>query len=426
MKTISKVALAAALSFGAVTTLGVSPAIAQKKEKAKAPQFSEAFRKAATEADAKINAKDWAGAEPLVAASEAAAKSNEERYYAQVARLKLEDGRQNAAGKTAALDALIANPATPAEQQGFFNFHRGVTAIQAKKPAEALPFLKKAQQLGYQDPDGQLPVLIAGAQGDTGDAAGAAASMEQAIAAKKAAGQKPPEDWYNYVVARLYKSGDRTGTANWLMREVADYPGPENWRKIILVYRESRGKANEALPRQEKLDLYRLQRATGALAGGSDYVDYANAAQNSGLPWEAKKVIDEGRASGKLTANDANASTIYSVATKSLAAEKPLATYEKQASTDATGKLSAQTADAYLASGEYAKAATLYRAALQKGSVNTDEVNTRLGIALANSSDKAGAKAAFAEVKQAPRVDIAKFWMTYLDLQGGASAGGAQ
>ena len=44
-----------------------------------------------------------------------------------------------------------------------------------------------------------------------------------------------------------------------------------------------------------------------------------------------------------------------------------------------------------------------------------DSQITHIGIALANSGDKAGAKAAFAEVKTAPRTDIASLWSVYLD-----------
>ena len=47
--------------------------------------------------------------------------------------------------------------------------------------------------------------------------------------------------------------------------------------------------------------------------------------------------------------------------------------------------------------------------------MDADTVNTRLGIALARSGDKAGAKEAFAQVKGAPRADIAAFWTTYVD-----------
>ncbi len=76
----------------------------------------------------------------------------------------------------------------------------------------------------------------------------------------------------------------------------------------------------------------------------------------------------------------------------------------------------ASTADVYLGQGTYAKAAELYRTALTKGGVNADEVNTRLGIALARSGDKAGAQTAFAAVQGTPRAGIAALWNTWTQV----------
>jgi hypothetical protein len=46
--------------------------------------------------------------------------------------------------------------------------------------------------------------------------------------------------------------------------------------------------------------------------------------------------------------------------------------------------------------------------------VDVDAVNTRMGIALLRSGDKASARAAFSAVKGA-RADIAAFWLLWLD-----------
>ena len=94
-----------------------------------------------------------------------------------------------------------------------------------------------------------------------------------------------------------------------------------------------------------------------------------------------------------------------------------LAASEKRASTDAAGKIAAGTADAYLGYGQDSKAAPLYKLALQKGQVDNDTVNTRLGIALARQGQSAEAKQAFAAVT-GPRADIAKYWMLWLDTKG--------
>ena len=61
----------------------------------------------------------------------------------------------------------------------------------------------------------------------------------------------------------------------------------------------------------------------------------------------------------------------------------------------ATGALALKIGDAFYGYGEHAKAIALYRAALTKGGVDANLVNTRLAMALLASGDRAGAEAAF-------------------------------
>ena len=152
------------------------------------------------------------------------------------------------------------------------------------------------------------------------------------------------------------------------------------------------------------------------------YQEYAQTAlDNLGLPAEAKTVIMEGRANGKLPAT-AGAQILTDAATASRN-DTPPAVLEKRAQTAADGQAASQTGDSYLATGNYSKAAELYRLALQKGvgksaarnAVGPDDVNTHLGIALALSGDKAGARTAFAAVSTAPSSQIAQFWTIWLD-----------
>ncbi|WP_447407021.1 hypothetical protein, partial [Clostridium perfringens] len=89
-------------------------------------------------------------------------------------------------------------------------------------------------------------------------------------------------------------------------------------------------------------------------------------------------VLKEGMASGKIPATSTFSKRLLGDATTAIKNEGSLATSEKQASASANGKLSAQTADAYLGQGNYAKAIELYRQALTKGGVDKDEVNTHL------------------------------------------------
>ena len=64
-------------------------------------------------------------------------------------------------------------------------------------------------------------------------------------------------------------------------------------------------------------------------------------------------------------------------------------------------------------STSFLKAAALYRAALQKGSIDANLANTRLGMALALAGQKAEAEAAFKAVT-GPRADIAGYWLVWL------------
>ena len=73
--------------------------------------------------------------------------------------------------------------------------------------------------------------------------------------------------------------------------------------------------------------------------------------------------------------------------------------------------------DAFLSYGEYDKAAALYRAAIQKGSVDANVANTRLGMALGLAGQKAEAETALRAVTGA-RADLASLWLLWLAQRG--------
>ena len=181
---------------------------------------------------------------------------------------------------------------------------------------------------------------------------------------------------------------------------------------MIMIYLQSN---ERSMTKMQRIDVYRLMRASNSLADQRDYADYAQLAYDAGLRGEAKAVIDEGRASGKIPAGYAPANELYTMSKAGLAAEGSLAGIEAKARASATGALAAQTADAYLGTGEYAKAIELYRLALQKGVTKPDDVNLHLGIALARSGDTAGAKTTLASVTGGQSAEIASYWQFYVD-----------
>ena len=423
MITISKTALAAALLAGAGAIATASPAMAAKQKDAQTQQtpqlkLSDEFRKAAGPAQQALNSGDYATAATGITAAEAAAKTDDERYVAAQLRLALLAKQQQAAGSTPQsdatlippLDALLANPKTPQDQIGKYANARGTIAFEQKKYADAISYFNRAQAAGYQDPN--MPLQIAKAKIESGDIAGGVAQIDTVVKAQEAAGQKPSEDLYRYAIAKLYKTNDRATLLDWVKRWLTAYPSAKNWRDAIIAF-GFQGPTAAQMGKPEKMDLYRLMSVTGALADRGDYLEYAQYANDLGLPDEAKTVIARGKAAGKIPATDSSAATLSKQAANGISSEGSLAALATKAASSAKGELASQTADAYLGQGNYAKAIELYKLALQKGVAKPDLVNMHLGIAEAMSGDKAAAATQFAAVQTAPTKDVATLWQAW-------------
>ena len=415
MKTSMKLALAALLASAATGLAPTAPASAQKQPKVEKPKYSPAFLKAAQPAQTAV-AADAVAAEPLVAAAEAAATTEDDKFQVGLMRLTVEQAKLKATPGgdqqrlRAPLEALVGNPKLPQAQRATFALVLGQLALQRKDNAAAVPYLTQAQQLGSTDT--ALPTLLRQARLASGDTAGAMASLESQIAAAEARGEKAPELDYRVAVDTYQKSKQVPQAATALRRWVAAYPTSKNWHDALYIFGLQRGSL-VTLDRGQTLDVLRLMRQTKSLDRYA-YVEYAQKVIDTGLPDEGLAVLREGRASGTMPA-DPTVNALMEQAQRQAQLGGSLAPLEARAQTAANGSLAFQTADAYLSQNNYAKAAGLYRVALQKGGVDANLVNMHLGIALAKSGDKEGARAAFNAVTGSPRGDIAKFWVLSLD-----------
>ena len=310
------------------------------------------------------------------------------------------------------LDALIANPKLPKDSLARFLFKRGQIEYGAKRWKEAISFYERAGAAGYAD--GNLTLNIAQARAESGDLAGAAAAIKTAIEAERTAGRKAPLEWYRYARSKAAQAKLTAQVNEWSLAMVRDYPTTRTWREAVLLYGFS-GSNSPQLDKRAKIDLWRLLRVNKALADQGDYLEYAEDLGDVGLAAEAKAVIDEGRAAGKIPDNSGPASMLYGEVQKSIATDGPIDALSKRAQAAPTGLPAAATGDLALGTGDYARAIELYKLALTKGGVKVDEVNSHLAMAQALSGDKAGAKTTFALVKTPPRSDIANYWVTWLD-----------
>lgn len=424
MKLISKAAMATALALGSVALLG-APAVAAKKEKGPELKLSPEVRNALGAAQKATTDKDFATAKAKLAEADAAAKEPDEKYMIAQIRIQLGTEANDPSIQAQGVKDALASGRVPADRLPQFTYFDGQFKYNAGDFAGARTSLAKAEELGYKDTN--MYLLLAETNFKSNAVPAGLGYIEKAIAAEKAAGKAPPENWYGRASAMAYNAKPPlpAEVAKWTRAQVQAFPSDKNWRSALVIYRDT-----AKLDNQQTIDLMRLMRVTKSLAGEKDYFEYASAAFDRGIYGEAKAVIDEGKANGALTAKPNQAiSDIYAQANAKIAVDKKeLAQAEKEAGTSSNFRIAQGTADALMGYGEDAKAIPLYQAALTKGSTDADAINTRIGIAKTRTGDLAGAREAFAKVNpNGPRGQIVAFWQLYIEQKaGGAAAPAAQ
>ncbi|HTH29016.1 MAG TPA: hypothetical protein VL918_11155 [Sphingobium sp.] len=418
-----KSAFALGLMLATATAVTVAPvsALAAKKD---APQLKPgpAMVKIYQEVDKLHKAKDFAGAKAMIAAAEKDAQSADDQYILGSMLLNNGLGLNDEAAQRAGLEKMLASGKVNAADAAKFHLYVGQFALKAKDFDKAIEHFNHtiAANYGGAEPyvtlaESHFGKAFTNVAGNQLTPAGKAIALQglphlkKAVELQTAAGQAVPGSWYSrgFRVAALAGSPD---LPQWTAQALKLDPNPENWRIALRSYQD----AHREMTREENLDLLRLMAATGALKDAYSYGEYVDAAMKGGLIGEAKAVIDRGRAAGTLSPTQL--ADQYQIANTGIAKDKAsLPAAAADAAKAANGRTAAVTANAYMAYGDYAKAAELYRLAMTKGGVDTDEVNTRLGISLANSGNIAGAKAAFAAVtKPGNRKTIADFWALWL------------
>ncbi len=414
-------ALALALTGGAVS----APASAAKKEEKPAGRklnVSPEVLKSLQAAQKASDAQDFAGAKTALTEADGKAASNDDKY--QIGAIKLNTGIQSKddALKMEGLNQMLDSGLTPPEQAGQFNMVAADAALAQKNYDVAIARGQAALAAGYKAE--QVNPTIAQAyfgKAGTGNASAepargfnqqGLAALKAAADATKASGQPVPAQWYQIGVSRA-AAARLPEVTDWAKWAYAANPSGENLRTLIRLFQQ----ANPNITNRENLDVLRLMSAAKGLVVAGDFTELAEMASKTGIYGEVKSTIDAGRAKGVLNASQA--SDIYQAAVGRIPGDKSsLGAAEADAGKAANGKVAAATGDAYLGYGDYAKAAAMFELAKQKGGVDADEINTRLGIAKTMGGDNAGAKAAFEAVQGGARKQIADLWLTYLGTKG--------
>jgi len=410
---ISKLALGVAVLLGSVSVGTVAVAQQQPAQAAPAKEYklSKEERNALAPLQTAVTAKNTAAATAALPAAQAAVKGADAQYVLGQLMLRLGLDTNNVDLQRQAINTLVATPSTPPADVTTLLLNQAALASRAGDTKAAEAALARAAQLTPNNPD--VIVSLAEVKVDAKKGAEAVGLIEQAMQLKAAAGQQVPETWYRRALSLALQHKLAPQSMKLSKALVAAYPSQTNWRDALLIYRDT-----AALDPAGTLDLMRLMRATKALNGERDYFRFAEQLKSGGLPGESKAVLDEGVAARHVDAAKSPFRELIAANAGQVKGDRAgLGALEAKASAAADGRLALSTADAYYGYGDYAKAATLYRSALQKGNVDANLVNTRLGAALALAGQRAEAEAAFKAV-QGPRADLAAFWLAYLAQRG--------
>ena len=422
MKSISRAALGIALMLGSASLVATAPADAQKRKKgdtaqptATGPTLTKEERTALLPVQNAITAKDWATAQGAMPAATAAATSPGGRYAIGRFQLEIGLGTNNIAMQAQGLDNLIASGVVNATDLPTIYRNQGVLANNANNKAKAEVAFAKVVELSPNDPEALIS--LAQVKNELKKPAEAVQLISRAIDLKRAAGQPVDESWYKYALKLAFD-----GRSNPALREasqklsrdlVTAYPTKENWRDSVLIFRDTNN-----LDAAADLDVLRFMRASGSLAGERDWYDLVDGLYKGGNYAEAKAVLDDGTAKRMIDPRKAAFAELVRLNNARMAGDRAsLGSEESKAMAAATGASALKIGDAFYGYGEHNKAIALYRAALTKGGIDANLVNTRLAMALLASGDRAGAETAFRSLT-GPRQNLGAFWLAWLARSG--------
>jgi tetratricopeptide (TPR) repeat protein len=414
--------LGLAVSTMAMTAMlaPVDGAYAQKKKKNKKAkkqkeELSEEFLAPYNAAVTALEAKDAATLEAQLGQAAALAKSSDEKFRLGNAYIQLGGMKSDTNIQRKGLDLMLDSGRVAPEQYARFSFLSGNFAYSAKEYATAEGRLKQALDAGYYNDNAEL--LYVDSIYQQGRTAESLQLLENVVTRIQQSGEAVPEDYFRRGLRQAYSAKDVAKTTAWSQKWVAAYPNQQSWRDSLVLFRDG-----SAFDSKTNVDLMRLMRASNALASERDYAEYIENADPRRLPGEVLSVVEEGIAKGTLESGDEFFSEQLNAAKSRISEDRgSLASGGKASRSSSNPRIAIGTADAYLGYGEYSNAIDLYNVALQKPGVDSDLVNTRIGISNALAGNYDAAKAAFANVGGS-RTDLAKFWTIWVENQASASA----
>lgn len=353
-----------------------------------------------------VRASDWAAATAALPAADAAARGADAKYTIGQVRLRIGINTNDAAMQSRAIDDLIASGgAQPSEMAGLYRQQMQF----ARAAGDTAKADRAMAQLTALNPnDTSIIINEAIQKAAARDFAGALAGYQRAIQITQGANQPVPPEWRRQMVALAYNGHlPQVGS---LMRELLTMaPTTSNWHDALAI----NGEQNPAT----KLDAYRLMRIAGAMTAESDFIELSRAANDVRAFGEVQAVLQDGMTRRIIVQNAAYAQERLTLANRRATEDRASLAESRRAALAGNAAAALSMGDAYYGYGQFAEAAELYRAALQKGT-DAGVGNLRLGAALVQAGQRAQAEAAFRAVTGSG-AELAQLWLLWLSTHAG-------
>jgi tetratricopeptide (TPR) repeat protein len=370
-----------------------------------------------------MDAKNYAELQNRVTQAEAFPdKTPYETYVVNRMKLSLGSVTGNDALAIPALESVIESGFLPPAETGNFILALGNMHYNAKNYPKAIEWFQRYQKESGTPEKVQAALIRAYYLSE--DYASAKTALLPAIAAAEKSGQKPSNEDLRLLHSSAHQVKDDATYLLALEKLAAYYPSDDYWADVL----------NRGVMRKPGFDaqnnmvnVLRLHFAAAKTMAADEYVDLAEQALRDGFPTEAKKVMDAGYAAGVLGkgANAKSHAALRDKANKGAADDaKNIASGEAAAAKSKKGAGLVNLGWAYVTMDQFDKGIGFIQQGIAKGGLKQpDEAKLRLGMAYARAGKKDEALKAFESVKAGGGLsDLAKYWTTLVNQQGGATA----
>jgi len=306
-------------------------------------------------------------------------------------------------------DAAIASGRLTAPQKLLYTKQIAVDYYNLKNYPKAIEATNRYFKEGGDDD--KMRIVLAQAYFLANDFANAVKELKAQTEAQERSHQTPPELQLQMLSQAAQKAGDPATTTAGLEKLASYYPKKEYWSALLQDIRKRPGYSGRL-----DLDLGRLRLATGAVRSPDDYMEAAQLALADGLPGEARKIVEQGYASGSLgTGAEAERhQRLKTLAAKS--AEEDLKTIDQSATEAATRKDGTglvNTGLDYVGYGQFDRGLALIEQGIQKGGLKyPDDAKLHQGFAYLQAGKKDKAIEAFQTIQGTDiTAGLARAWL---------------